>query len=183
MTKMQIRASETGVTRLFHLDLPPEAVDRFTTQAGTGEYPLSYALGATRLRPSLVDVVAIRDLGKMPLSAYLAEAHGVTGPEFAQMRGRIDGLKGHVVILPSQAFGATGQTLTVSSPLNWVGTFSEHAPETRAEPIKTESTKGMAPRSEGPDDPLARGSSPLLRALIIVVGAMLLGALAFLVVR
>ncbi|SFQ46162.1 hypothetical protein SAMN05421853_106146 [Roseivivax halotolerans] len=179
MTKMDIKGTETGVTRLFHLDLPPEAVDRFTTQAGTGEWPLSYALGADKLRPSFVETVAIKVLGQMRLSDYLAEAHGVTGKDFARLRPQIDGLKGHVVILPSQAFGNTSQTLTVASPLRWIGTFSEVEPETEAQPIRSQSVKGAVPRGEGPEDPLAKGGSPLLRAILIVIGAALLGVLFY----
>ncbi|SIS58491.1 hypothetical protein SAMN05421759_101577 [Roseivivax lentus] len=179
MTTMDIRASETGVTRLFHLDLPAEAVERFTTQAGTGEYPLSYALGATTLRPAFVEVVAIRDLGGMTLSQYMAKAHDVTGRDFDAMRGRIDGLKGHVVILPSQAFGQTAQTLTISSPLRWIGTFEEEAPKTRSTPIRTESAKGSTARPEPDDDPLAKGGSPLLRAIVIAATALTVGILLY----
>lgn len=179
MTTMDIRASETGVTRLFHLDLPAEAVERFTTQAGTGEYPLSYALGADKLRPAFVEVVAIRDLGGMSLSHYLSEAHGVTGRDFAAMRGRIDALKGHVVILPSQAFGQTAQTLTISSPLRWIGTFEEDAPSTKSTPIRTDSAKGTTARPDPEDDPLAKGGSPALRALVIAATALTIGILIY----
>lgn len=179
MTTMDIRASETGVTRLFHLDLPAEAVERFTTQAGTGEFPLSYALGAEKLRPAFVEVVAIRDLGGMSLSQYLAEAHDVTGRDFKAMRSQIDALKGHVVILPSQAFGQTAQTLTISAPLRWIGTFEEDAPKTRSTPIRTDSAKGSTPRPDPDDDPLAKGGSPLLRAIVIVATALTVGILIY----
>ena len=179
MTTMEIRPTETGVTRLFHLDLPTEAVERFTTQAGTGEWPLSYALGASKLRPSFVEVVALRDLGTMSLSQYLAQAHDVTGPDFEAMRPQIDALKGHVVILPSQAFGQTAQTLTISSPLRWIGTFNELAPDTVATPIRTESAQGSTRDVDAPEDPLANGGSPLLRAVVIVATALTLGILLY----
>ena len=179
MTQMEIRATETGVTRLFHLDLPPEAVERFITEAGTGEWPLSYALGAKRLRPSFVDTVAIRDLGTRSLSQYLAAAHDVTGPDFEAMRPRIDALKGHVVILPSQAFGQTAQTLAIAAPLRWVGTFAEATPETEPKPIRSRSTRGTTRDIEGDEDPLAKGSSPALRAILIVALAIIAGVLFY----
>ncbi|MBN9890046.1 aspartate carbamoyltransferase catalytic subunit [Salipiger abyssi] len=142
MTAMQINGSESGVVRLFHLDLPPEAVERFTTQAGTGEYPLQYALGASRLRPAFVDVVAIRDLGNMSLSAYLGEAYQLSGEDFRQMAPRIDALRGHVVILPSQAFDHVSQELSVASPLRWVASFQEETAKPRGPALRSKSAAG-----------------------------------------
>ncbi|APZ52821.1 aspartate carbamoyltransferase catalytic subunit [Salipiger abyssi] len=142
MTAMQINGSESGVVRLFHLDLPPEAVERFTTQAGTGEYPLQYALGASRLRPAFVDVVAIRDLGSMSLSAYLAEAYQLSGEDFRQMAPRIDALRGHVVVLPSQAFDHVSQELSVASPLRWVASFHEETARPRGPALRSKSAAG-----------------------------------------
>lgn len=173
MTQMQINGSETGVVRLFHLDLPPEAIERYTTQAGTGEYPLQYGLGAQRLRPSFVDVVAIRDLGDMSLSAYLAEAYQLSGGDFRAMRPRIDALRGHVVVLPSQAFAHVSQDLTVASPLRWIGSFEEEAARPR----------GLSPRSKSARSrPAGNGAGPAPRdrrgRVLLLVG---LGVLALLI--
>ncbi|MHA6324874.1 aspartate carbamoyltransferase catalytic subunit [Roseivivax sp. CAU 1753] len=180
MTTIDIRAAETGVTRLFHIDLPAEAVERFTTQAGTGEWPLPYALGATKLRPSFVEVVSIRDLGDMPLSRYLAEAHDIRDPDFAKAQPQIDALKGHVIVLPSQAFAQTAQTLTVAAPLRWIGTFSEAESETTSTPIVTESARRSGPAVAPPVDPLTdNGGSPLLRALVIAATALTVGILIY----
>ncbi|EIE50351.1 hypothetical protein C357_14122, partial [Citreicella sp. 357] len=137
MMRMHINGSDPGMLRLFHLDLPPEAIERFATQAGTGEYPLKYALGATHLRPAFVDVVNIRDLEGMPLSEYLVSAYQVTGDDFRQMQPQIDALKGHVVALSAQAFDHVSQDLAIAAPLRWVGTF----PEEQARP------RGPDPRS------------------------------------
>lgn len=178
MTTMDIRAAERGLVRVFHLDLPAEAVDRFTTQAGTGEYPLQYALGAERLKPGLVDVVSIRDLSSMPFSTYLAEAHNVTGDDFADARPELDALRGHVVVVPSAAFDAYGQTLSVQSPLRWIGTFSEPDTTPKPAPVHPDSAKGRISQDR-PGDPLSKGGSPFLRAMMIVIGALILGVLAF----
>ncbi|MCR8548702.1 aspartate carbamoyltransferase catalytic subunit [Salipiger sp. P9] len=174
MTKMLINGSETGTVRLFHLDLPPEAVERFTTQAGTGEYPLQYALGARRLRPAFVDVVAIRDLGEMSLSAYLAEAHQLHGAEFRQMKPRIDALKGHVVILPSQAFDHLSQELTIATPLRWVGSFAEAAARPRGPAPRSAAARGTPGGA-----PAAQGHAGLRRILTLTL--LGLGVLVLLV--
>ncbi|MCD1617137.1 aspartate carbamoyltransferase catalytic subunit [Salipiger marinus] len=165
MTRMQINGSETGVVRVFHLDLPPEAVERFTTEAGTGEWPLRYALGARHLRPAFVDVVAIRDLGDMPLSAYLAQAHAVKGEEARQMRPRLDALAGHVVILPSQAFDHEAQDLTIAAPLRWIATFAEEAARPRGPALRSASALGSTSGAPG-------AAAPRSRVLLLVLAGL-----------
>lgn len=128
MTTLRINGSETGVTRVFALDLPAEAVARFVTEAETGEWPLRASLGAKALRARFVDTVDLADLGEMPLTRYLTEAHGVPAADLAPMAPQLDGLRGHVLILPAQAFAQTTQVLTVASPLRWIGTFGEERP-------------------------------------------------------
>ena len=171
MTRMQINGSDTGTLRLFHLDLPAEAVERFTTQAGTGEWPLKYALGAERLRPAFVEVVDIRDMGAMTLSQYLVEAHGVQGADFKALRPQIDALRGHVIVLPAQAFDTTSQELTIASPLRWIGTFAEISAKRGAPKLRSASAKGLT-SAEGADAPGA--SSPLLKYLLIGSGVIIL---------
>lgn len=164
---MHINGSDPGMLRLFHLDLPPEAVERFTTQAGTGEYPLKYALGATRLRPAFVDVVDIRDLGDMSLSDYLASAYLVTGDDFRQMRPRIDALKGHVVALPAQAFDHTTQDLAIASPLRWIGTFPEEKPRTRGPALRSASAHSSHP--DAPEQPPRRHRTMYVTLIVIAL--------------
>ncbi|MCC1494211.1 aspartate carbamoyltransferase catalytic subunit [Cognatishimia sp. F0-27] len=144
MTEIKINGSERDVVRLFHIDLPREAVERFTTQAGTGEWPLKYALGAQTLRAGFVEVIDLRDLEPMTLSQYLGEAYGVRSAELKDMRGRIDALKGHVVVTPSQAFAQTSQTLTIATPLRWIGTFGEIKAAARGAALRAESASGNA---------------------------------------
>ncbi|WP_343503286.1 aspartate carbamoyltransferase catalytic subunit [Alloyangia pacifica] len=176
MTKMHINGSVDGEVRLFHLDLPAEAVERFTTQAGTGEFPLQYALGARKLRPSRIDVVSIRDLGEMPLSTYLAEAYQVGGEDFRQMKPRIDALKGHVVVLPSAAFDHTSQDLTISTPLRWIGTFKEaEGASPRAGKLRSAGARGSMDRP-GPAAPEPR--SRALTFALLGLGVLVVLVLA-----
>lgn len=142
-TTMHIKSSERGVIRVFHIDLPREAVERFTTQAGTGEWPMQYALGAKSLRSAFVEVLDLRDLGEMSLSQYLMTAHDISGPDFQAMRTRLDALTGFVLVLPSQAFDQTEQDLTIGTPLRWIGTFNEPKAAMVGTPIRTASAKGV----------------------------------------
>ncbi|MBS0126353.1 aspartate carbamoyltransferase catalytic subunit [Aestuariicoccus sp. KMU-90] len=174
---MQINGSERDTVRLFHLDLPREAVERFVTQAGTGEWPLKYALGATVLRTAFVDVVDIRDLGQMSLSQYMTEAHGASGDDFRQMRNRIDALTGHVVILPAQAFDNTSQTLSIATPLRWIGTFAETRAKPKGARLQSDAARGAL---GGQPAPAGTGGSGLLRliALAVAIVVVLVVALA-----
>lgn len=174
---MHIKSSERGVIRVFHIDLPREAVERFTTQAGTGEWPLQYALGAKSLRAAFVEAINIRDLGEMSLSQYLVNAHDVTGSDFDKMRPRLDQLTGFALVLPSQAFDQTEQDLTISSPLRWVGTFNEPKPAPSGAPIRTTSAKGVVGTPKG------GAPTPSKTAIWVVIGLFFLIPLAIIAAR
>jgi hypothetical protein len=176
-TKMHIKSSERGVIRVFHIDLPREAIERFTTQAGTGEWPVQYALGAKSLRNDFIEVVDIRELGDMALSDYLVSAHDVSGDAFKAMRTQIDALKGHVLVLASQAFNQTEQDLTISAPLRWIGTFNEPKPTGRGPAVKSaaalrsDGASGAPPRltkSKGPNPGVIIGVLLILACAIII---------------
>ncbi len=156
---MQIKSSERGVIRVFHIDLPREAIERFTTQAGTGEWPVQYALGAKSLRNAFVEVIDIRDLGDMSLSQYLINAHDVSGADFQAMRPRLDALTGFALVLPSQAFDQAEQELSIATPLRWIGTFNEPKPAAGGAPIRAKSAKGNI--SSTPNSPASQSNNTL----------------------
>ncbi len=173
MTRMNIPAHETGHLRVFAIDLPPEAIDHFVNEADTGAWPLRDALGADLLRATYVETVAILDLGAMPLSTYLTEGYGLTGEDFRAARPQLDALSGHVLLLPSSAFGQVEQTLAISNPLRWIGTFSEEMRPPELSPLRSTSAKGSL--TGGPaDGPRSKGGSTLLKALMLGLGVVLL---------
>lgn len=176
MTRIDVNGSDSTTTHLFRLDLPDEAVERFTTMAGTGEWPLKYALGAEKLRPGFVDVVKIGDLGAMPLSQYLSEAYALGPKALGADTARIDALQGHAVILPPQAFDNHSQTLTVATPLSHVGSYGGPKPATGGAPLRSEAAKG-APTGGAPAAP-GRGSSGLLKLIAVGVGIVILLTIA-----
>jgi hypothetical protein len=177
MTKVEINGSDTTTLRLLHLDLPPEAVERFTQMAGTGEWPLKYGLGATRLRDSFIDVVAIKDLEPMRLTQYLADAYDISPKVFGADLARVDTLTGHVVVLPPQAFDETSQTLSVAPPLTVIGSYGMIQPKARGAKLTAAAARGQGRggRSSG----LGQGGSRILQLLIagIVVAAMIVAYL------
>ncbi len=172
--QIDVNGSDRSTLRVFQLDLPAEAVERFTVQAGTGEWPLKYALGATTLRNGFVDVVDIRDLEKMSVSKYLAEAHSAAGEDFKADRSRLDALTGHLVILPAQAFDNTSQTLTIAPQLRLIGSYAEEAAATRGPKLRSASAKGLT----GQGAPIDRENKT---SLVVLLGLIGLGIAALLI--
>lgn len=175
--RMDIRESETGVVRVFHLDLPAEAIERYTVQAGTGEWPLMYGMGATKLSASFIDIVKVKDLGGMSLTSYLTEAHGIPAAALAADAARLNAVRGHVLIFPSQAFARTAQSLTIRTPLRWLGTYEEPRPSTMAAPIRSKAAKGVtgtkSPQPQAMGSGLVKLVLLALLALALVVGIWL----------
>ncbi|SDY17375.1 aspartate carbamoyltransferase catalytic subunit [Citreimonas salinaria] len=172
MTKMRISGTERDVLRLFALDLPEDEAEGFVTQKGY-TWPLRDALGADRLRTDFVDLVRVADLGDMPLSRYLREAHGVTEESLAGLRDRVDALEGVVVALPSQAFDGTTQTLEVRAPLRWIGTFGEERAEPAGAPLHSEAARGTVSGTKPSDAAMSgRIAAIALLVLFVLVGVM-----------
>lgn len=176
MTRIDINGSDSSTLHLFHLDLPDETVERFTTMAGTGEWPLKYALGADRLRAEAIDIVRLKDLEPMRLSQYLQQAHDVPARALDNDATRLDALRGHVLILPPRAFDHTSQTLTVAPPLVHLGRYGETRPTPRGAPLHSDASTG-APSGGAPAQP-ERGGSRLLKLLLAGIGIVILLTLA-----
>jgi hypothetical protein len=174
--QIEINGSDSGTLLVFQLDLPGEAVERFTVQAGTGEWPLKYALGATTLRNGFVDVVDIRDLEQMRLSQYLTEAHNASGDAFNADRNRLDALTGHLVILPAQAFDNTSQTLRIAPQLRLIGSYSEATGKSAGPKLGSASAKGLLAHGKSPQS--ANGSSPFFKFALAGVAVLIVLILA-----
>ncbi len=178
MTRFHINGSDRLTVTLLHLDLPAEAVERFASMAGTGEWPLKYALGAERLREGFVEVIDLRDLGPMPLSQYLADAHDLSPKVLGADKARIDTLTGHVVVLPAQAFDATSQDLNIAMPLSLVGRYGAPAPRARGAMLQSDSARGQgAGGTPAPTEGLAgwvKITLIALAALVVVILALVL---------
>ncbi len=173
MNTVAINGSTNDQIHLFQIDLPSEAIERFTREAGTGEWPLKYALGATELRSDFIDVVALNDLGDMSLSTYLGVAHNAVGDAFATAAPALDALSGHVVVLPPMAFAHTSQTLTIGAPLTHIGSYAETRSEKPGPRVKSRSALGRIPDARGSSSakipPLMIASFVGLAALAIFI--------------
>ena len=126
---IQISSRETGVVRVFAVDIPAGQIAAFT--ARNGRWPLREALGADALDPEYVQVFDVADLAGVGLPAYLTEGHAIPEDQIAPMRARLDTQGGTVMVITSRAFAGEQQVLTPRAPLRLIGSFSEtHMPVT-----------------------------------------------------
>jgi len=127
MSEMKVPALEAGVIRLFAIDLPLDEIKAFNTKTnrddGDAHWPLKDALGAQYLDEDFVEVFPVSDLEGLGLSGYLMQGNDVTSDQIDPMRGQLDQLKGHVLLVFSSAFDGIAQTLKPTQSLRHIATF------------------------------------------------------------
>jgi hypothetical protein len=140
---MKISNTESGIVRLFTVDLPPEEIAKFTTR--NGRWPLAEALGADALDPEYIDVFDVSDLQGLGLSTYLTDGHGIPAGQLDPMRARLEALQGTVMVITSRAFSGQAQTITPRAPLNLIASFSEDRAPVSFDPLPDAGAKGAPP--------------------------------------
>ncbi|MEM6576857.1 MAG: aspartate carbamoyltransferase catalytic subunit [Pseudomonadota bacterium] len=171
-----IRAGERGVVRLFRIDLPEEAVARFSdNDTLTGRWPLKEALGVEDINERFVDIFAIRDLDDMGLTGYMTEGLGVSEDEIAPHLERLNALDGHVVVVLSGAFKGLAVTLLPRAPLRWVGTFFEDRPAVKFEKLPSDGSEPKPAEKKAPSNAAMSGRVATLALLVIfgITGLMI----------
>lgn len=125
-SSMNVPAHESGVIRLFVLDLPEAQISEFKTTKylyDETKWPLKDALGATYLDEDFIEVFPVSDLEGLGLAGYLITGNDVPSDQIDQMRNQLEQITGHVVLVFSSAFGDFAQTLRPTSPLRHIATF------------------------------------------------------------
>lgn len=166
--RIDISAYEHGVVRVFAVDEPD--IGSVTDAA------LRDALAAEHLETRQIEVFDLSDLGGMRLSDYLAEAHGIPEAQLDEMRPRLDGLTGRVMILPSRAFGGRAQRIALRAPLRLIGRFTEETAPVQFESLPSAGARGRL----APTDSTA-GIGPH-RALWLALGGLLIAAVVAVIV-
>ncbi|WP_306005749.1 hypothetical protein [Aquicoccus porphyridii] len=176
----EIRSSEQGVIRLFAVDLPPDEAAHFNRRNGT--WPLRAALGADWLDPDHLLFFDIADLDGVGLTEYLAEGHGIGAEELAPLRQRLDGMKGHALIVTSRAFGGRAQTIKPRAPLRLVATLHEDRPPVIFERLPSDAATrpGAATTGDSATTPARPGRKRRLILALLVLGLVALTLLAVL---
>jgi hypothetical protein len=168
-TAMQVKQSETGLVRLFAVDLAPQEAQALKEQPDA----LPALLGISALDADHWELFDLADLSGLGLESYLAEGHGIAEDDLAPMRWQLDALEGPVFILRSAAIAARPATLTPRPPLRWIATFGElKAPVPLHSDLSSEAARGgLAPPALAPRGP--RGS-----IVVLVLGLVLTAAIA-----
>ncbi|PVA09617.1 hypothetical protein DC366_13085 [Pelagivirga sediminicola] len=171
--KIEITAHETGVVRVFAVDIPADQIATFT--ARNDRWPLRDALGAETLDPDHIDVFDTADLTGVGLPGYLAEGHAIPEDQLAPMRERLAAQTGAVMVVTSRAFAGTAQTLSPRAPLSLIASFSEARspitfgalPDASAQPQQPE-PEAQAPRKK-PSDAAMSGRIAMIVLLVLAV--------------
>ena len=132
---LKVSAGESGVLRLFSLDMPPEQV-RFLREPGA----LDDVLGVSGLSSEDIEIFPVSDLDELGLPGYLTEGHAIP-PE--QIDGDLANVAGPVMIVHSRAFGGHAATLRPADTLTPLGTFTATPTDWTAPP--TPATKPEYP--------------------------------------
>ncbi len=179
-TVLDIPAYESGMIRVFALEVAPEdAAHWMDAEEGTA-HPLAEALGADPFDARFAEILRLSDIAEMGLPAYLAEGYGVPREEIAPFADRLQGLSGHAAVVMSRAFGGEPQKVTVRAPLRLVGSFREAGGETPLTDVSAETARGRAPAGEAapPSGEAAPGGrrGVLLTLIALAVLALLVVA-------
>lgn len=176
--RIEIKANETGIVRVFAVDIPRDGIAAFT--ARNGRWPLREALGAETLDPEHVEVFDAADLAGVGLPGYLIDGHAVPEDQIAPLRGRLDALDGTLMVVTSRAFGGTAQVLTPRAPVRLVATLSE-----TQTPITFGALPDASARAEPPteaDDTHKRPSDAAMSGRIAMVVLLVLALLVVVMV-
>lgn len=161
---------------VFRVDLPPDALEGFQEDAGSGTSPLAEAVGAGPLDSDyyeLFDAASILDYG---MAAYLTEANGMDKDSVAPDAETLDALSGPVLLLFSAALPEGTDRIAPSAPLTLVGRYEEKPRFSVAPPLHSEAAKGAigdtAPDAPQPKRPGSIASIVLL-AVIVLAGLLI----------
>ena len=163
--RITIKPTEHGVVRVFAVDLTPEEIKPFNRR--NGSWPLQQALGADTLDPDHLELFPVEDLDELGLARYLEEGHGIDADEISEMRQRLGGLSGHVLIVKSRAFGGTAQTLEPRAPLRLIASFNEDRAPVSFDPLPAEGARGTT-GGKPPPSPAAMSGRVASIALLVL---------------
>ncbi len=132
--KLTIPADDYGQIRVFATDQPltPDVIEK--TPRG-----LEYLFEAD-LNPDFVDIVRIKDLGDMQLSAYIAEGYDMAADLVD--KAAVDAITGYAILVLTRATSGIQTTLTLAEGLRHVTTYSPVARIDTPERLPDASAKG-----------------------------------------
>ncbi|KAA9010551.1 hypothetical protein [Histidinibacterium aquaticum] len=163
MTTMTVPENEHGHARVFAVDLRDEEAEGFRQRIGD-------ALGAEP-EEGKYEYFPVSNLEGLGLAGYLVEGLGMEADQVRADTGRLNAIKGYVLIVLSS--GVRGKTLTPGSPLRWIGTYSEPVRVGSMDKLRSESAAGRSEEKE-PAPPPKRSDAAMSGRIAVAAIAVLL---------
>lgn len=124
--KLAVTAHETGLYRVFALDLPVPQIAKFTTLKGDS-YSLRDALGVKQLDPDHVQIVDLTELKTLGLKTYLSEGLGIAEEAYETALPVLSAQDGIVAVIASAAF-ARPDIIVPQPPVSFLTSLQEDRP-------------------------------------------------------
>ena len=185
-----VASNEARIIRIFHIDRSEDALQTMvapltdeTLASRSNPRPRSDAarslLGSDVVVGTACELFPVDNLEGIGLSAYLTQGHGVAETEVASNAELLDGLKGYVLIVFSNAFRGRETTISPAEGVTLIGTYQQlgtdwaATPQTPAESARPFSTPPEAVKKK-PSDAAMSGRVATLALLVLfgLVGLM-----------
>lgn len=176
-SRNHVDAFEHGILRLWAFDGESETgrtlIDALAAEPRNAG-PAGTALGAERVDPYWLDLVALKDISELGLAGYLRQGYDVPQEQL----DALDLTTGadHVLIAPSRAFADHEQTLSPDPALRPLGTIDIHEDVGALRPMApvetARSDTAPAGRKEPePGPPAGRGLRPGAIVILLLIAA------------
>ncbi len=172
MAKIEIPNSESGVVRIFSVSRPMSQMARTLKQQTKAQ--VASDLLAHPVTDDNFEIFPLSDLAGVGLASYLTEGYAVDPGDIRADRRRLEALDGYVLMLFSNIAQDDAVTLTPTSDLTLIGTYTEPRGSHAAAPITSESAKPYSGVTEAPKAPPRSRTGSAMVALTVVVALFLL---------
>lgn len=170
-TPLQVRPNETGVIRLFTMNMPAQ-------QARFQNHPeaMQQMLGIADIDLNHVEIFPVSDLDQLGLAGYFVEGCGVPASSVAPLRDQLSAVTGYVMVVYSRAFSGRAVTLKPAPTLTLIATFNEPATDWSGEKIETQSAQLYTSTRAAPRQrrAMARRSGAIVFAVFILIVAAII---------
>lgn len=134
-------------------------------------------LGTDTIAPSDIEIFDVARLGGLTLSDYLMQGTSADAAQLSADRGRLDAIRGHVLIVhATTADGAALPPATSDPRLTLIGSYAEGTPPVRVNALADGDTIGTLPGGKPPK------SDARIGGMVATVVLLCLGLFVFLLV-
>lgn len=151
MSTVVIPHAEHGTIRVFAVSRPMASMARALRQQSKSA--MASTLLAHEVSNEDIELFAMSDLTGIGLHGYLSEGYAVDKDALRADHARLEALDGYVLLVFSRISAEGDVTLTPSSDLTLIGTYTEPKENYIVPPLKAEASKpysGVTAKAEAP---------------------------------